>query len=464
MAKKQRTPATGVIRALRRDDGVSIIEVLAATLIFLVLSVAVAQATVTSIRLAADQRSRITALSLAASEIDAVRAYKDPFEVDSLTRTEVIDGRSYTIERNTEWVTSSGLDIPCGAGGTGNMEYKRVNVRVTWDTRMEITQPVSSDTVLAPDGRINDPSLGTIMVSVKGAAGTGTAGVGVTITPTSGGAALDTQPAATNARGCTYALKVEPGTYSVALAKSGHIGADQSTAPTSSVTVTAGGTVSASFDFDLAATLGLVYGSGSSSNRYATNNETTFVNTYGTYYVSGTSSSVRLYPYGGYTAIAGHYIAPNSDGTGGCRAVDPSEWTAATISGTNLGDGIASAPIAANPGGIVSDTVRSGIVRVNSIPRTSYVTAVSVSAPVLAGQPTCEEGMTYRFGREASSGSGTSSRDLVLPFGTWRLYYGSSSGSTATAIPAAGIEPLTNVLTTDTVSAGTVTLDPRPAA
>lgn len=460
---------TGIMRriaaAARNDAGISIIEVLVAALIFAIVTVGVAQATVTAIRQAGDQRARITALSLAAGEIDKVRSYTDPFDVNPLERTETIDGTVYTVTRSTEWVTSSGLDIPCGAGGTGNMQYKRVNVRVSWDSRMGITPPVSSDTVLAPDGRINDPTRGTIMVSVKGAAGTGSAGVAVTISPVSGGAAaLDAQPAATNAVGCTYALKVMPGTYNVALSKSGYIATDQTTAPVKSITVTAGGTVSVPFDYDRSATLGLVYGSGSGSNRYATNNETTYVNTYGTFYVTGTNSNLKLYPFGGYTAIAGHYVAPDADGTGGCRAVDPSEWTPATVGGTALAQGVASSPIAADPGGTASATVRMGVVRVNAVPKTSYVTAVSVAAGAVPGQPTCAVGMTYRFGQESTSGGGTSSRDLVLPFGTWKLYYGGSSGSTTTAITAANIQPQTNPVGTGYVAAGTVTLDPRAAA
>jgi len=451
--------------AARSDAGISIVEVLVAALIFAIVSVGVAQATVTAIRQAADQRARITALSLAASEIDKVRSYADPFDVDPDERDVTIDGTEYTVKRSTEWVNSSGIDIPCGAGGTGNMQYKRVNVRVTWDTRMGITPPVSSDTVLAPDGRINDPTRGTIMISVKGAAGTGSAGVSVTVSPVSGGAtALDEQPDPTNSLGCTYALKVAPGTYNVSLSKTGYIATDQSTSPSKSITVVAGGTVSVPFDYDRASTLGLVYGSGSGSNRYATNNETTYVNTYGTFYVTGTSSSVNLYPFGGYTAIAGHYVAPDPDGTGGCRAVDPSEWMPATVGGVALGQGAASAAIAADPGGASSSTVRMGIVRVNAVPKTSFVTAVSVATGAVAGQPSCSVGMTYRFAQEATWGNGTSSRDLVLPFGTWRLYYGNTSGSTSTVIAASNIQPQTNIASTGYVGAGIVTLDPRPAA
>src|SRR5690606_18801223 len=111
-----------------------------------------------------------------------------------------------------------------------------------------------------------------------------------------------------------------------------------------------------------------------------------------------------------------------------------------TVGGVALAAGTASAPIAADPGGTASDTVRMGIVRVKNVPRTSYVTAVSVASTPIAGHPTCAVGMTYRFDRVATSGGGTSDRELALPYGTWRLYYGNSPGSTTTTIGASNIE------------------------
>ena len=215
------------------DSGISIIEVLVAALIFMIISIGVTQATVTSVRLAGDQKHRVTALSLAASEIDAVRSVLDPFDVDTpAPRVVTIDGTDYTITRDTSWVSASGTDIPCGGAGTQNLQLKRVNVRVTWSGQLTSTQPVSSDTVLAPVGRINDPSLGTIMISAKKADGTGAANVTATVSPVSGGAvALDTQPPDTDTSGCTYALQVTPGTYTVALSEPNYIDITQAATP-----------------------------------------------------------------------------------------------------------------------------------------------------------------------------------------------------------------------------------------
>ena len=64
-----------VARRLRSEQaGISIIEVLVAALIFMIISVGIAQSMVSSIRFAGDQRHRVTALSLAAGDIDLVRS------------------------------------------------------------------------------------------------------------------------------------------------------------------------------------------------------------------------------------------------------------------------------------------------------------------------------------------------------------------------------------------------------
>lgn len=451
------------IRArLRRDEGISIIEVLAATLIFLMLSVGVAQATVTAIRLAGDQRHRVTALSLAAGEIDLVRSNPDAFKVLDRTETRVIDGLRYTIHRTTSWVSGTGLDIPCGAGGTGNLQYKRVNVRITWEGQLEPIAPVSTDTILAPDGRINDPDRGTVIVAATRGDGTGAGGVTVTITPNGGGAvALDTQPDPTNAEGCTYALQVKPGTYTVQLSRAGYIDAQKVSSPTASITVTAGATVNAPFTYDQAATYALTYAGGVSAFT-ATNFKTSFVSTYGITREAGAPATTKLFPWSsGYRVIAGEYVAPDGTGAGGCPAMDAVEWKSDTVGGTLLADG-RSDPVAAAPGGTVSSDVQAGLVRIKDVRQDNYLTAVPVSTATLPGQPACPSGVTLTFGRISSSGSKTD-RVLLLPFGTWAIYSGTSSGSTSTQLPSPSIQPLTNTVPTGMVAGNQVTLDPRAA-
>lgn len=440
------------------DAGFSIVEVLVATLIFMLLSLGIAQATVTSIRLSGDQKHRVTALSLAASEIDKVRALADPFNVLPDTSTTTIDGITYTINRQAEWVSGTGTDIPCGGSGTANLQVKRVNVSVTWTGQLAGTNSVNSDTVLAPVGRINDPTQGTIIVAATRADGSGASGVTATVTPVSGGAtALTTAPPATDSDGCTYALRVVPGVYNVSLSKANYVDITQNSNPTLSVTVVAGATVSAPFGYDLAANFAMSYAPGApSGTRFAANAEMSFVNTYGTSYVSGTPTTASLYPWAaGYVPIAGHYIAPTQLSPG-CRSVDPSEWPAGQIGGgPQLAAGDHGAAVATGPGGNAAMTLKMGLVTVNS--STSGTLTVTSATPIAGwGDPGCGTPMTYTFG----SISANTDTTIALPFGTWTAAVATAWWAGPATVT---VTPLNNV-TPGLVSGSTFMLDPRPGS
>jgi len=440
------------------EAGFSIVEVLVATIIFMLLSLGIAQATVTSIRLSGDQKHRVTALSLAASAIDKARALGDPFKVLDETTSTTIDNTTYTVVRQTEWVSGNGTDIPCGGSGTANLQVKRVNIRVTWTGQMTIANPVTTDTVLAPVGRINDPTLGTIIVAATRADGSGSAGVTPTITPVSGGAtALTTAPPATDSDGCSYALQVTPGVYSVSLSKAGYVDITQNATPTLNVTVVAGATTSAPFGYDQAARFAMSYAPGQpAGTKFATTGaDVSFVNTYGTSYISGTPASANLYPWAvGYVPIAGHYIAP-TQASAGCRSVDPSEWKAGSPNGgAALKAGNHGGAVAAGPGGSATMTVRMGLLKVNSsLASASGTFLVATSAtPVTGwGDPGCGTGMTYTFPAIAANTDTT----IALPFGTWTITVTPSSGT-----PTITLTPLNNA-DPGLVSGNKAMLDPR---
>ena len=440
------------------DAGFSIVEVLVATLIFMLLSIGIAQAIVTSIRLSGDQKHRVTALSLAAGEIDAVRAVGDPFKVTDTPQPPpvTIDGTTYTIALQTAWVSGSGTDIPCGGSGTANLQVKRINVSVTWAGQLANTNSVTSDTVLAPVGRINDPTQGTITIAAKRADGSGAAGVTPTITPVSGGAtALATAPPATDSDGCSYALRVTPGVYDVSLSKSGYVDITQNATPTLSVTVVAGATTSAPFGYDQAASFAMTYAPGApSGTEFATNADNSFVNTYGTSYLSNYPATAKLYPWAvGYVPIAGHYIAPTQLSPG-CRSVDPSEWPAGTpAGGPALAAGNHGPGVAAGPGGTAAMTVPMGLLKVKSSKAGTF-TAVSATPIAGWGDPGCGTPMTYTFANIVAN----TDTNIALPFGTWTISVTPSSG-TATLT----LTPLNNVVS-GLVSGNKVMLDPRPAA
>ena len=103
---------------------------------------------------------RETATNLAAAEIDRIQSLPDPFTVVLRRRPPSDRGRRRLLQRHD--VTSSGsprrhASGACGSGG-GNLQYKQVNVTVTWPN-MYLTEPVHADSALAPVESHQRPEL-----------------------------------------------------------------------------------------------------------------------------------------------------------------------------------------------------------------------------------------------------------------------------------------------------------------
>lgn len=450
------------------DAGMTLIEVVVALLVFAIIASGIVAGMTTIARMTSDDRSRVVAANLAAEQTDLARAVGDPFKLTSATTTQSFptpDGgtRVYTIKRSISWVSSAGADISCGSGT--NLFFMRVHVLVSWDGELPTTAPVQTDTVIAPAGRITDPTSGTIAVSVVGSDGLPMAGVSVTIVPTSGGAPLAAQPNPTNQDGCTYETKVAPGTYAVTISRSGYIDVNQNTAPSKPVVVTVGNTQSVSFQYDLGATFPVVYANNykpASQGTVAllpTDLETTFINsTSGLYVTSSPAASVLLHPFStGYTAVAGSL--GTSAGKTTCAAVDPAGWSAARVSGISLQDGQRGGAVAAGAGGTAKDLdVPMGVVLVKGS-AAGYLKAVQSGASPVKGQPDCKVPSTYVFGKVLKNGTVA----VALPFGTWTLYSGSTALTQATPVLGPTLSVPTNAVPGNVTAAGVVTLDPRTA-
>ncbi|MGN6742084.1 MAG: prepilin-type N-terminal cleavage/methylation domain-containing protein [Amnibacterium sp.] len=453
------------------DAGVTLVEVVVAMLVFAVIASGIVAGMTTIARMTTDDRARVVAANLASEQTDLVRAIGDPFQIVGSTTTRsfpTADGgtRVYTIKRTTSWVSSAGADISCGS--STNLFFLRVHVLVSWTGELSTTSPVQSDTLVAPAGRITDPTSGTIAVSVVGRDGLPIAGIPVTIYPVSGGSALAVQPSPTNQDGCSYATKVAPGTYRVSLSRSGYLDVNQNPTPYSDQVVTVGTTQSVAFQYDRAGTFPVTYAAGYTP---ATPDlapvlpiglDTTFVNpTGGLYDTTSPSATVQLHPFSaGYVALAG--ALGTSAGTTTCAAVDPAAWPAATVAGTKLAAGQRPAPQFAAPGGTAQGALQVGmgvvLVKATAV---GYLKAVQVGpGPGMAGEPQCTAKATYTFGPVLKNGTVA----VALPYGTWTLFSGDSLAQ-LTPITGPSLSAPTNTIpdSSTITAAGVVTLDPRAA-
>jgi prepilin-type N-terminal cleavage/methylation domain-containing protein len=451
-----------------RDHGFTLIEVLVAMVVFGILSVLVAYLLTSAMTLTRSNRASEVAANLAAQAIDQARSATNVFSVVSGVTTSTVDGTTYTVTRSAGWLTNAGTASDCGTSGL--LQNKTLNVAVTWSGMRAGASPVQASTLLAPAGPINDPTTGTIIVHVRDAAGAGVPGVPIavtvdgTISPNTA-TTVSPAPPATDIDGCSYVLKVVPGSYVVTIgsAGDGRISSDQQQPLKLSVPVTAGQSSVLDKQYDTAATPKLTLAPGApAATMFPTNLTVTYVPQGDAYTaqvtkttVAGvTTTSTPLFPFSsGYQAFAGSYtsVGPATGASPVCLSVDPAQWTIPNASG-NVG--VRSDPvIGVAPGSIGTVTMKLVTVTTSS----KWLVAVSAVAVASIGDPGCSTGMRMNFAQ--SSGS---SATIALPYGSWKLYALSNSGDSLTtsalvdsskiALPA-GSPAFT--------SANVFTLDPR---
>lgn len=462
MRSNTRTGFFRRIRDARGDDsGISIIEVLAATLIFMLLFVGIAQGLVTVIRLAGDQKNRVTALSLAAGEIDRIRAYQSVFDVKDDERDitpDTGDGTVYTIHRTTAWVDSAGNDVSCNGGSGTDMVMLRVNILVTWRGQMNPIKPVQTDTLLAPNGSLDDPNRGVLILAVKGADGFGVKGVAVDLAAVGSVDGTVPVPSMTDDNGCSFAIGVPVGDYKITLSKDGtYVDLDGNPEP---ILLAGENTTAHTYNFKAGTTKSLTafmakgalynvwwdtgdpalngdLNSAAPTRQWVWPGSKTVtllpLSSTTTKSRSFTGNPLRVFPDpAGYSIVYGSYSEPNQAGNGGCLAPNPAKWVA--------GSGLQAGVLDAVPG--ASDTASSMRVGVGVV-HVKLEASRSGSGSSNSGAP------PQRVGIKATMlGSGGNENpgcvittsvttadlqmgefDLVLPFGAWNLSLTSESSS-----------------------------------
>jgi prepilin-type N-terminal cleavage/methylation domain-containing protein len=426
---------TEALRSARTDEGFSIVEVVVAMVVLAVLSTGIAAGTSVVARMTTDNRARQIAVNLAEAKLDEDRGILDPTKIYAGTSTRTVSGHTFTTTQTTSLVSDDGANITCGSGKT--IYYRQITVQVTWAGMLPTTSPVRSDTIMSPNGRINDAATGSISVLVTGSTGTPESGVSVTVTPVSSTAtSLDTQPVATGPDGCTYAMGVAPGTYKVTLNRTGSVDTLQASSPfNDAVVVMPGATASVTFSYDQAMNYDLAYSTGSPVLPQKL--PVTFLTASGAPYITSSSaaapSTVALYPFpAGYTAIAG--AEADKNGNTVCAAEDPAAWPGKTIGkgpgATVLAQGVRGAAPAA-PGGSGTFTVPMGrfsLTNLNGL----YVFAVAQNAATpTTGQPDCAaangNALIFALGQITSAATTT----FALPYGQYQIFTSTSASGTA---------------------------------
>ncbi len=214
----------------RRDAGFTLVEVIVASVLFVILGTTVAVALTTAIRAAAASEGRVQATNLAAEQIELARD-ADPSTLADAS-VEVQRGKmtyhvTTTVDSQTADVGGSACD-----GASGAEALKRVTVTVTWDGMGDVA-PVRSDTYRNLPITGSSSTRGTLTLKVVDRESRPLAGSPVALSRD--GVALATR--ATGADGCVAFSNLEAGAgYRAELRQSGFV--DPRHAPTTAVVTT----------------------------------------------------------------------------------------------------------------------------------------------------------------------------------------------------------------------------------
>lgn len=256
------TDASAVIAG---EAGVSILEVVIALAILLTVLVSVSSLVTSAFSVGGNERDEQAATEIATSVLDTqveTGATALLGEIGDTAMPSVASGgQTYLLEQ--EVAPYQPGNSACVSPTTNAEAMLKVTVWATWSdepsgTTWWLPGPsltshlVEETTLLALPGTAIDPAKGSILVSVDGAAGTGTRDVSVTATPPSGTALT----AVTTENGCALFANVATGTWTVQITKAGYIDDTvEALSPSKSVIVSAGQTATATFGYDLEATV-----------------------------------------------------------------------------------------------------------------------------------------------------------------------------------------------------------------
>ena len=222
---------TGATVPHHDDDGLSLVEVMVAMGVFVAASLALLSVLTSTVAGTFDNRARVTAAQVAASDIDTARAKAaaDYYTLASETYDKVVDGRIYTVSRTVAATLSTGSTSSCIGSVSARQLYKRVTTQVT--TPRARMKPVRADTVVkAPVYDPNSPT-GAIGLVVIDRSGDPLAG----LTADAGGITRTT-----DAKGCAFFDGLPAGTHTATVQRPGSVTIAGSTSLSRPVTVSAG--------------------------------------------------------------------------------------------------------------------------------------------------------------------------------------------------------------------------------
>jgi Tfp pilus assembly protein PilV len=316
-------------RRLASEEGFALLEVMAAAVLLLVISMASLSVFDVSGTVSGRSKARSIAANLAQQDQDRMRTMK-AFDLSNYhwaRPVTVPGGGTYTLDSRAEWIRDAGGVESCTVSTT-QANYLRVTSTVSIAS---LSQPVSMASLVAPPVASFDANRGTLTVQVKDRDGDPVPGADVSIGgPTS---LSDT----TNSLGCAVFSHIPVGTYTATTHKFGYVdnNGNDPGAVTGTPIVTAGKVAMVPARLDVSATINATFETyvntyAAASNGGATGWVTSKADALTADPATASDPSI-LTPPGGWQGTLGvTNLFPFSEGyslyTGSCASADPSAW------------------------------------------------------------------------------------------------------------------------------------------
>ncbi|HZI91029.1 MAG TPA: carboxypeptidase-like regulatory domain-containing protein [Thermoleophilaceae bacterium] len=145
-----------------------------------------------------------------------------------------VRGAQFSVSSTATWLLDSGTEFPCSQKGN----YMRIRSSVSWPGMG--TKPVTVTSLATPSGQ-----AGTASATITDRSLAGMPGIAVTMS------GPETKTVTTDAKGCVFFGQMQPGDYTLAFSRSGHIDPTGVGAVSKRVTVNSESSVNETFRYDL---------------------------------------------------------------------------------------------------------------------------------------------------------------------------------------------------------------------
>lgn len=204
-----------------RDEGFTLVEVIAATVIFVAISTSAMVLLVQALQIVRSNADRVAAAAIARTVVEDLQARGAEDLTPGLTTSTVTQaGVAYTVEVDAAWVSVDQQADPCTTTvDPSGLAFMRVTVAVIGG---RLTGPQVIDALVPRRSEALVSDTGSVSVRVLDQDGVGVAGVGVDLVDAATGATLPQY--LTGFNGCLLIPQVPTGTgWSVSISKAGFL-------------------------------------------------------------------------------------------------------------------------------------------------------------------------------------------------------------------------------------------------